>query len=70
MKNNKYEGASIGQLKLELAITIIIAVIVAVMIAVSIVMMIRQQQNFDRVCEVLEKGNPTLSIAFRNISRF
>lgn len=65
MKNNKYEGASIGQLKLELAITIIVAVIVICMMIMGIVMAIRQQENFDRVVETLENSNQATRIALR-----
>lgn len=62
---NKYEGATMGQLKLELAITIIFAVLVAIMMCVGIVMAIRQQENFERTMETLENTRQTMRTMLR-----
>lgn len=65
MKKNKYEGASMAQLKMELAIAIIFAVIIMCVLALGIVMAVRQQQNFERTMETLENGTACILLKFK-----
>lgn len=66
---NKYEGATMKQLKLELAISIVFAILSAVMMVMGIVMAIRQQENFDRAIETIESGKHTAQVALRCLMR-